>query len=78
MRIAQDVILRPGRLGDGQRACLTQVNNFQFQSKYKYHIKLSLLANMNNVYVVRLKLAGIKPVPDDSISRYTEYNALFL
>jgi hypothetical protein len=72
LRIAQDVILRPDRLGDGQRACLTQVNNFQFHSSYKYHIKLSLLTDG---YVVRLKLAGIKSVPDDSNSRCTEHNA---
>jgi hypothetical protein len=75
MRIAQDVILRPDRLGDGQRACLTQVNNFQFHSNYKYHIKLSLLTDMNNGYVVRLTLTGIRPVPEDFNSRYTECNA---
>jgi len=75
MRIAQDVIVHPDHLGDGQRACLTQVHNFRFHSNYKYHIKLSLLTDMNNGYVVRLKLVGIKSVPDDSNYRYTDYTA---
>jgi hypothetical protein len=78
MRISQDVILRTERLGDGQRACLTQVNkfNFQFHNNYKYRVKSSLLTDMNRDYVVRLKLAGIKSVPDYSNSEYTEYNAI--
>jgi len=74
MRIAPRLHLRPDRFGDGQRACLTQMNNFQFHSNYKYHIKLSLLTDMNSGYVVRLKLAGIKSFPDDSNSTYTECN----
>jgi hypothetical protein len=76
MRISRDVILRIERLGDGQRACLTQVNKFNihFHNNYKYLVKLSLLTDMNRDHVVRLKLASIKSVPDDSNSAYTEYN----